>query len=258
MQEYLVQRLVKLGMPDKGAEVYLVLLRHGTLSVAEIARHMKCNRTTVYDIIRPLEQEGFVSQMLGSTKRRYRAESPHKIPVILRQRANRLEELAKSSDELIDVLDMEKVQSPSKPKITLYEGESGIKSMYDASLLCKSEIRSFLTPEALETFDPEYIHEYFLRRTKNKIHIRGILNESAMSRSYKQNAKQLLRDVRIVPKDKMEIVPEVYIYDDTVAIFSLNERLGLSIESKDIAQAFRALYDLAWERANEYDQKDNK
>lgn len=255
MQDYLIQRLTRLGLSEREAAVYLILLRHGTLSVSEISRHMKCNRTTIYDIVEPLEQEGFVSRALTATKRRYRAEPPQKIPVILRQRANRLEELAKSSNDLIDELDLEKVQTPVKPKITLYEGENGIKSMYDASLLCKTEIRSFLTPDALEAFDPEYIHEYFTRRAKNKIHIRGIVNESSTSHSYQANAKQLLRDVRIVPKDKMNIVPEVYIYDDTVAIFSLNERLGLSIVSKDIAQAFRALYDLAWERADEYTKK---
>ncbi len=254
MHDQLVQRLCKLGMSEKEAVIYLALLRHGPLAITQIARYTKYNRTTLYDIIEPLEREGFISRAATSTKRRYRAEPPEKIPVILKQRAEQLEDLAKSSGDLIDALAMERVHSPAKPRITLYEGESGLKSMYDASLLCKTEIRSFLTPENLETFDPEYIHGYFQRRAKSKIKIRGILNESTDSREYKLHAKELLRDVRIVPKDKMNIAPEIYIYDDTVAVFSLNERLGLSIESKDIASAFRALYDLAWERAGEYDK----
>lgn len=49
----------------------------------------------------------------------------------------------------------------------------------------------------------------------------------------------------------MEIVPECYIYDDKVSFMSLKEKFGVIIESKDIAEAQRKLYELAWQEASD-------
>ena len=120
-------------------------------------------------------------------------------------------------------------------------------------MLCKTSIRAFLSADTLEEYDSEYVQKYAELRTQKKIRIQGIINRSAASEGYKEHSKELMRDVRLVPQEKMDIVPEVYVYDNTVAIFSIKERLGVSIESKDIAYAFRKLYDLAWEKAGEYE-----
>lgn len=251
----LAKELEKLGFSRKQCLVYVALLDLGRGTAAEIGKKTGINRTSVYDIVGELEEIGLVSMVASVKKKTYRAEAPEKLPVILEGQAKRLQEMARQSEGVVSMLQSVVAKAPSKPKIKIYEGESGVKSLYDASLLCKTSIRSFLTADAVEEFDSEYAQSYFERRAKKGIVIQGILNDSEASREYKKHEKELLRTIRLVPQEKMNIVPEVYIYDDVIAVFSLKEKFGVSIESKDIATAFRNLYDLAWERAGEYDEK---
>ncbi len=253
MQQDFVQHIESLGFSHKESLIYVALLDLGRGTAAEISKKTGINRTTIYDIVEELERTGLVAQLGGVKKKTYRPEPPEKLPIILEKKAAHLRDMAKQSEGLVSMLQTVAAKAPSKPKIKVYEGDKGLQSLYDASLLCKTYIRSFLTADALETFDPEYVHSYFERRARKGIKIKGILNASEASRGYKANSKKLLREINLVPNEKMDIVPEVYIYDDTISIFSIKERLGVSIESKDIANAFKKLYDLAWERAEEYD-----
>jgi sugar-specific transcriptional regulator TrmB len=247
MQTHLIKNLESLGFSYKQAQIYLALLEIGKGTVAEIAKKTEVNRTTAYDIVVELENMGLIAPVVQTKKKTYRAEPPEKIPVVLERQAKQLQELAKEAQSTVNMLQTLSAKNPVRPKIKIYEGEQGLKSLYDATLLCKTSIRSFLNAEQLELFDPEYIHGYFERRAKKGIHIQGILGETTESKKYKEKEAELLRDIRLVPKEKMNIAPEVYIYDNTIAIFSIKERLGVSIESSDIATAFRKLYDLAWE-----------
>lgn len=251
MENEQVQDLVRLGFSPKASAVYLALLELGKAPVSDIAKQAGLNRTTVYDIIVDLESEGLVSRSIDPKKKQFSAEPPEKIPVILERKSRQLAEQAKQAQGLVDSLSLLTAKSPVKPKVKIYEGNEGLKTLYDASLTCKTYIRSFLNSDELETFDKAYTDSYFKRRAKKGIEIQGILNDSPISRGYKKLEKELKRECRLVPKEKMDIVPEVYIYDDTISIFSHRERLGVSIESKDIAYAFKKLYDLAWEHSGE-------
>ncbi len=253
MQPEFARELEKLGFGRKQSLLYIALLDLGKGTAAEIGKRAGMNRTTVYDIVDELERVGLVTRVVEIKKKTYRAEPPEKLPVILEAEAQHLRDMARQSQALVNMLQSVAAKTPAAPKIKVFEGEKGLRSLYDASLLCKTFIRSFLTADELEAFDPEYAHSYFERRARKGIKIRGILNDSEASRGYQKESKKYLREIHLVSGDKMDIVPEVYIYDDTISIFSLKERLGVSIESKDIAQAFKKLYDLAWERATEMD-----
>ena len=44
-----------------------------------------------------------------------------------------------------------------------------------------------------------------------------------------------------------------YIYDNKVAYISLQEKFGVVVESKEIAEAEKRIYELAWEASKPYD-----
>ena len=65
----------------------------------------------------------------------------------------------------------------------------------------------------------------------------------------------MYRELRIVPTEKMSVRPEVYMYDDKIAFFSLKEEFAVLVESHDIATALKRLYDLAWVEAGRWNEK---
>lgn len=250
------QQLTQLGLSPKAARTYLALLTLGPSSITSIAKKAGLNRTTLYDIIPTLIAEGLVSQVINSKIEKYEAESPHRLPLLLERKIQQLQLQMGTAKNLATKLGYYAFTGKeSKPKVTLFEGEEAVKKMYEDSLLCKTYIRSFLAPEELKRFDDEFADSYFERRTKKKIRIQGIINDSPEARDYVTHEKELLRDIHLVPTDAMNIKPEVYIYDNKVAFYSLKEKYGVLIESADIAEAIAKLYDLAWIQSERSDKE---
>ncbi|MBI4272877.1 hypothetical protein HY621_03425 [Candidatus Uhrbacteria bacterium] len=247
------QALIEFGLSSKEVKVYLALTLLGTTSITPLAKQAQINRTTTYDIIESLIQHGLVSRVGGIKKETFTAEPPEKIPLLLEARMRKLNQQMIKAQSLVRQLKFFGSHQPGRPKISLYDGSVGIKNLYEDSLLSSEDIRSFSSTESLESFDPAFLHEYYEQRANKKIFIKAIINDVPSAHEYQKQDRKLHRELRIVPKEMMNIRPEIYIYNNKVAIFSLEEKFGVLLESIDIANALKKLYDLAWEKAKEYD-----
>ena len=61
--------LTSLGLTDKEVKIYLASLQLGSSLVQKIANFAKLNRTSAYDLLKSLEQKGFISYTIQSGKR---------------------------------------------------------------------------------------------------------------------------------------------------------------------------------------------
>jgi sugar-specific transcriptional regulator TrmB len=85
--------LKSLGLSDKEIKIYLANLQLGSSLVQKIANFAGLNRTSAYDLLKSLEQKGFVSHTIQSGKRFYQAAQPTKLIDMLKEReANILNE----------------------------------------------------------------------------------------------------------------------------------------------------------------------
>ena len=57
----LIDTLVDIGLTEKGAKIYLANLELGQSSVFKIAKRVKINRITTYDVIEKLIRKGFIN-----------------------------------------------------------------------------------------------------------------------------------------------------------------------------------------------------
>ncbi len=249
------EKLISLGFDANEAKVYVALLEFGSAGVSAIAKKAHVNRTTAYDILSRLVEMELATMAVETKKQTYHAEPLEKLPVVLEKRALESAQQAKQAQQLVGELKLVAGRSSKKPRIRLFEGEQGIKSLYEDSLLSKEEIRSFSSTDSLEGFDPAYLHQYYRRRAGRNIFIKAIINDVSSAQQYKRQDAKLNREIRIVPFEKMNVKPETYVYENKVAIFSLKERFGVLIESQDIADALKKLYDLAWDQAKVIEKK---
>lgn len=254
----MLEVLIKLGLQEKEAKVYMALLELGGGTVTELTQYAGINRTSAYDILARLAEMGIVSESLQAKKQSYTPEPPEKFISILRKRQEQAEEQAKSAEAILPELRALFRSRAVRPRAKIVEGAQGIRSLYEDSLFSSEPIRSFTSTDAIEGFDPKFLHEYYRRRAKKGVFIKAIVNDVPAAHEYKNQDPQLLREIRIVPRDRMDINTEVYIYDDKVSIFSLQEKLGVSISSPDMAYALKKLYDLAWERAGELESSSGR
>jgi len=250
----LKKSLEYIGFSEKEILVYLALLEIGKGTVTQISRKAGINRPTGYHILASLSSRLLVKISGKEPKQEYVAESPDQIEKFLQ---NKIEEDQKKIDEAKKIIpELKSIHNVTdRPKVFFYEGKEGLQKVYEDTLTSKEEILAYASVEDIEPTLPHYFPEYYKRRAKKGIKIRAIFPESFDARERSKLDKEEIRESLIVPKDKFEFHPEINIYNNKVMIASWREKLGIIIESSEIADAMKKIYELAWAEAKRLDKE---
>ena len=76
-----------------------------------------------------------------------------------------------------------------------------------------------------------------------------------MALEHKKKDVEEMRQLSLVPKDKYNFTPDIEIYDNKVMIASWKEKLGIIIESQEISDAMKKIFELSWQEAERLDKK---
>ena len=250
----MLDHLVRFGVPEKEARVYLALLELGPSSVSEVAKRAKVPRTNTYHLLNALLTKGLVSSQEKGTKMVFLAEDPGLIIQMLKSKIDEYQRLYVEAEKVMPEFRSIYNQQDGKLRVRFFEGVEGLISAYEDTLMSETEILGFASVEYQHAFFPGYFPTYYTRRTKKGINVRCFLADSKESRRIKSLDKSHLRETYLVPKS-FSVSPEINIYDNKVAIMSLREKFGAIIESEEVANAFRKIFELALERAAQYDKE---
>lgn len=237
--------LQSFGFGEKESEVYIAILELGRGTVTEISRKAGINRTTGYDILDSLVSKGVVSVSGKEPKQEYAAESPDAITEYLKKKAQDIEQNIKKSREIVP--DLSLIHSvKSRPRIRFYEGKEGLQHVYENTLTSSETILAYASVEDVHSVLTNYFPEYYKRRAKKNIHIRAIFPKTEAALDRQSYDKEEKRESVLVPADAYNFSPEINIYDNKIMIASWQEKLGIIIESQEIADAMKKTFELAW------------
>ncbi len=243
------KQLTELGFVEKEASVYLALLELGPSTATEIARRAGINRTTSYDILDSLIKESLVNIADNSKIQKYIAANPEKVIAFLENKIKKDKEMLKIAQGLLPQL-LSVYNIKEKPKVRFYEGRDGMKEAFEDTLSAQKEILAFAVGEDIfKTLSEEYVRNYFKRRAEKNIGVRVIAPDTPESRSIIINDTKELRTSLLVPADKFYFSVEINIYNNKIMIASWREKFALIIESLEIADAQRKIFELSWEGA---------
>lgn len=262
------EKLQKFGLKPKEARIYLALLELGEpAAVTTIGKRAQINRTTTYDILTTLIKKNLAVYYthahlhnrevpLGcKTIQYYSAEKPEKLVAHLQAQSRRLAEMAEEASALLPELKSIYNAIPGKPRVQFFEGEEGLLHVYEDTLTSSEEIRAYASDQANQDAVPAYFPTYYKRRAEKKIPIRAIFPDTPKDRERHALDSKELRQSRLVPKSVMDFTPEINFYDNKIMIADWKEKLGIIIESEEIAKVFKQSFDLAWEAAKKYHDK---
>ncbi|MBT6034624.1 MAG: hypothetical protein HOA84_03345 [Candidatus Jacksonbacteria bacterium] len=246
--------LQSIGLSDKETRVYIALLELGRGTVSQIARKSHINRTTTYDILASLIEMSIISISGKQPKQEYVAEQPEKIITHLEKKIQNNQAAIKKAHKLLP--DLKGLQQKStRPQVRFYEGTEGLKQAYEDTLSSHETIKAYANVDEIHKTLPGYFPKYYQRRTEKKIKIQAIFSDNQKSRERKSFDKQESRETALIPEHEYPFSPEINIYDNKVMIASWKEKLGIIIESKEIAEAMKSIYKLAWAEAQRLDKK---
>lgn len=251
---HLKLELQSFGFSEKEAEVYIAILELGKGTVSQISRKAGINRTTGYDILNSLAEKRVINISGKEPKQEYAAESPKAISEYLKRRQEEIGEQIKKSEDIIPEFELLHAKS-NRPRIRFYEGKEGLQHVYEDTLTSTEAIRAYATVDDMHNALPNYFPEYYKRRASNGIAIRAIVPKTVIGEERGEKDMEEKREIAFVPPDKYYFSPEINIYDNKVMIASWREKLGIIIESAEIADAFKKMFELSWDRAKELDKE---
>ncbi len=243
-----------LGFSEKEAIVYVALLELGRGTVTQIARKAGINRTTGYDILDSLASKGVVNVSGKEPKQEYAAEPPEAVVRYLKKESEVAGERIQKAEAFLPQLRSVHA-TQNRPKIKFYEGTDGLKQVYEDTLTSSETIRAFANAGEGQKGIPHYFPEYYKRRARKNISIRAIFPQTPEGIARSAFDAEEKREVAFVPADAYYFSPEINIYDNKIMIASWKEKLGISIESAEIADAMKKIFELAWAEAKRLDAK---
>lgn len=250
--EELSKTLTSLGLSEKETAVYLAVLELGRSTVTQISRKANINRTSGYDILDSLTHQGLVRASGKEPKQEYVAESPDNLLTFLGKQLRETEDRIRAAKEFIPKLKIiHRIED--RPQIKFYEGSAGLRQVYEDTLTSSEPIRAYAAVDDMHKGLLNYFPEYYKRRAGKGISIRAIVPETEAGRERAKSDAEEKREIAFVPADRYYFSPEINIYDNKVMIASWREKLGVIIESSEIADAMKKIYELAWAEAKRLD-----
>jgi len=243
------EKLRNLGFDEREITVYLTLLENGPMLPQYIARRSGIKRTTLYEVFPMLLQKGAIEEIQQGKRRLFQAISPDKL---LDEFEEKQKEIREYLGELASIFRIQGL----KPKIEVYEGVEGIKKVYMDTLTAKRVIKSY---DRVSQYHPQvldWINSYYVpQRVKKGILAQSIVTANEAAKKHMPVNAEELRETRFVPEEKFPFKIDGMIYCDKICFTTVDRNsplVGIIIESKQISQTHKALFDLAWEGAEKY------
>ena len=261
----MIQKFLKtLGLSENEIKVYLYLLTHGESIASIITKRLEMKRPTVYQTLESLENKELVQSFVKNKVAHFDAVEPEDIVELCDQRVHQMKRIKEKADDL--QTEFKKLRDQGKMpkleirgKIKYYEGLDAITDLINETLEEKEKEQLCF---GLNTFHTELSGDdwsvYTKKRVKRGMKVKSIQPDTEEAVEYKGRDKDELRKTRLVPKDKFPGKSEINIIGDMVAMFTVegDVPMGMKMYNKNLGQALRSIFKLAWERAGEYDEED--
>jgi len=258
--------LSSLNLDEQEVKTYLLLLEIGPVTVGNLSKKMGIARSSLYGFLKRLQDLGLAVQSIKNNVKVFSAESPEKINFLFEQKIEELQnkqELYKTS-----LPELRKLQ-PTKfitPKMQVFEGEEGLKSLMKDILLYSDTEGATLWPiqKMVDILSPEFFHYYNKRRIRNNIYLRALWPQNQLveikKHPYLGAGEKFKREIRIAPPE-IDFTMGHSIYGDKVAfISSRQESIGFIVESAELAQMLLAQFEFIWKSSKklEIDEADTE
>ncbi|MBI2410924.1 MAG: helix-turn-helix domain-containing protein [Candidatus Kerfeldbacteria bacterium] len=240
----------QLGFSDKETAVYLALLELDSATPTDISKKSNINRTSCYDVLEGLMKKGLISKFKKKGKIYFHAGDPKRLVQYLEREREEMNKQINTQQELVKQIlpELSSLIHPqsTKPKVTFYEGEKGMREAYEDTLTAKETILAYANVETMHEGLPHFFPDYYKRRTAAKVSIRAIMPKNKKSVERAKHDKSELRESVILDDPEHTFSPEVNIYNDKVLIASWKEKMAVLIESREFVQLQKLIYTLLW------------
>lgn len=235
--------LAPFGLKPEEAQIYLHLLENGYKSALQISRELKIGRTKVYRIVDKLKDVKLVNERMDDLGMKFGAASYKQLELMIVEKEQELETLKRAQPVLFEQLEQLTTNPGIKTDATYLQGEEGLRQALENAGNAQEEILHLESGEMIA-----YVNADMLRRVKEewrrrKLKVRTLSNFRADASGF-SNEQQ-----RLVEPEKMTILFEMYVYNDTLLLCHVDkgEITCVEVHNRAIADQHRQMFEFVWQ-----------
>lgn len=240
----------QLGLSEKQAKIYRVLLGRRTARAALISSKSGINRSNTYVLLTDLVNRGLVRELSKGQVKSFQAVEPAKLLQLTQQRQRDLEAAGKLAEEMVPELTKEWKASVGRPVVRYYEGREGMEKVFEDIYTKKvGPVYGCVDVEKMDAVFPDKLASKLLpMRLKHGLMAYSIIGDSAKARELHKQDEQQLRQSVLINAQTFPIPAEIDVYEDKVAMlsFETGEFVGVIIQNTAFAQSIRSLFQLVF------------
>jgi sugar-specific transcriptional regulator TrmB len=241
--------LARMGLSEREAAAYLLCLKLGPQTMAAIAKHLHITRPNVYELIKKLEEKGYVHTIGAAYGRKVQAHPPEELKRIV---AAKITESARLEAELDDLLPLfrQATSSAASP----FSTAENIKKMLWKSVHAKSRTIYSAGSELdiQKALGTTFLKEHHAYRASQGVHLLALRpGDTRLPGKEFHDDTAYLRTIRVRPPETVRLKSNMWIWDDFIAFFSIKDGqcLGILIENAALAMMLRSWFELIWEQS---------
>lgn len=230
-----------LGISLQSAKVYLDLLIHHELSLADLQKLTGLNKTLVLREVRRLIKANLVNELkVGKNRNIYQGVSFLQLEEKLERDKLILQNLKKV---IVPAL-----QQSQRLGIMKYEGIEGIRKVYleilEEAQRTGEDILAIESGIDIEVLGNTFIANYIKRRLSYNVKALIITPNTATDRQFLEDNESRLTAIKLLPNFKID--SNINVVGDLVMTFSLNPLQGTLRRDKAEARTYKAIFNKLW------------
>ncbi|MDB4984158.1 MAG: Transcriptional regulator, TrmB family [Patescibacteria group bacterium] len=254
--QHLAPQLEALGLGDYESQIYAALLEQSPMGAALIAKKCNLSRSSVYTTLSVLISKGFVGTTHRNEVKQFFAEDLSALQASLDAESKKITERKKILSGLESTIGQLRGMV-SIPKITVFEGQEGLKKIYRSMLRESNPNETFhimrdefvWQPDWKFIFDKEWHVSIKAIRKEKNIATELLINDSTEEKKHSTyyKSRKGLSVKKMNKKDTLKNFA-LYILGDTASILSFeqNHLVGIQITNRTIADNMKKLFSVQW------------
>jgi len=253
-QQKIKEILSQLGLTDRASRVFCVLLEFGVSTAIVISKQVQdIPRTSIYDILKTLQNGGLVSSFDRDGDIYYRVENVEHAVDVVEEQKRVLVDKQNVIRSAADIFHQFKSGTIYEPGTRFFDGKKGILAIHRELQNARTETRTIVNVASVYQVFPRMLSEDNLK----DFQIFQTMKKDLMIRS-----KEAERYLKVAPVTKFHQVKwlpssvqfntDTLIWAGHVAIIDYAEHLsGVVIDNPTIADTFVAWFEMVWNSINE-------
>lgn len=231
--------LKEAGLNTNEIEVYLALVKYGSIAVSKISQITGLHRSNLYDTLEKLKDKGLASYVIISGIKYYQATTPSRLISYFEERLDNVKSI---------IPDLEGLSKLPKDEaiVELFKGKEGIKSIFKDILDEGKENLVYGAAEKFEELFPVFSKQYLRQINEKKIVEKIIFQQGTIV-----NIETNKGEYRFLPNE-FNVPSSFNVYGDKVALFIWNQPMfAILIKSSDVAETYRTYFEFLWKLSKE-------